>query len=362
MNIPSQSDRTHWMAGRYGLMVHWIYPHLMGENTPPAASLDDAVNQFNLERFLQDFAATGADWLIFTLGQNSGYYASPNSVIEQLAGKDRCSKRDLALEIANGVHDLGKRFIAYLPCEVAGNRALHEGFAWNTQEGTDQAAFQTRYLSAVREWAERLGPLMDGWWYDGCYQWPLFHNDYMDWPAWFEASRAGNPDRVVAFNDGSLCNGLTQPLTPQQDYLSGETEVLVNGRIRLGRPATPQLLAYGDQAQTVPEPIPTFLPDSRFVPGTNCQWHCLLPVDCFWGHGNGTVDWLPSDLYHVGDPESTATQMEPPLYADDELAGFLTNCLTVGGAVTMNVGIYQEGHLGLETVRQLASVRRRKSL
>ena len=356
MNNISQPDRTSWMAGNYGLMVHWLYPHALPETGEPAQSLDEAVDRFNLERFLEDFLATGADWLIFTTGQNSGYYVSPNAVIEQRAGAGHCSRRDLLLEIASGVHRLGKRFIAYLPCEVFGNTSLHKGFAWETQEGTGQAEFQRRYLGVIREWSERLGTLLDGWWYDGCYEWPPFHSRHMDWPAWYAASRAGNPARVVAFNDGSLCNGLTQPLSPQQDYLAGETEVLLNGRIRLGRPETPQLLAYGALAHCSPEPIPTLLPEARFVGETNCQWHSLLPIDCFWGHGSPAVDWLPSDLYHFVDPALRAAPMEAPLYSDEELAGFLANCLKVGGAVTMNVGVYQEGHLGRETVAQLAHV------
>lgn len=344
------------MAGRYGLMTHWLFPGILPEKGKQAASFNQAVNQFNLARFIADFSATGADWLIFTIGQNSGFYASPNSVIDQNAGVGHCSERDLALEIATEIHRLGKRFIAYLPCEVAGNTTMHEGFAWNTQDGTNQAEFQQRYLQAVREWAERFGPLMDGWWFDGCYEWPPFHSRYMDWPAWYEATRTGNPHRVVAFNDGSLCNGLTQPLTSEQDYLSGEAEVLINGRIRLGRPPTPQLLAYGDLARTVHGPIPTFLPDTRFVPGTHCQWHCLIPIDCFWGHGSTVVDWLPANLYHFLNPNLTAAPMEAPMYSDEELAGFLKNCLKVGGAVTLNVGIYLEGHLGQDTVQQLARI------
>ncbi len=82
------------------------------------------------------------------------------------------------------------------------------------------------------------------------------------------------------------------------------------------------------------------------MPGTQCQWHSLLPIDCFWGHGNGYADWLPGDLYHFLDPKLTAAPMELPMYSDDELAGFLNNCLSVGGAVTLNVGIYLEGYLG----------------
>ncbi len=120
-------DRTTWMSGHYGIMTHWLYPGILPEKGQPAKTFDEAVNQFQLERFLKDFSATGADWLIFTIGQNSGFYASPNSVIDQLAGKGHCSQRDLALEIATEVHRRDKRFIAYLPCEVAGNQALVEG-------------------------------------------------------------------------------------------------------------------------------------------------------------------------------------------------------------------------------------------
>ena len=67
-------------------------------------------------------------------------------MIELLAGEGHCSERDLLLAIANEVHNLGKRFIAYLPCEVAGNVALHKGFAWNTQDCTNPAEFKHRYL------------------------------------------------------------------------------------------------------------------------------------------------------------------------------------------------------------------------
>lgn len=352
----STIDRTTWMAGHYGIMTHWLYPGILPEKGELAKSLDEAVKQFNLPRYMEEFEASGADWLIFTIAQNMGFYPSPNAVIERLAGPGHCSQHDLVLEIASAVHRLGKRFIAYLPCCVGGNDEIVKAFAWNTQDGTDQAEFQRHYLMAVREWSERFGALLDGWWFDGCYEWPIFHSKYMDWPAWFAATRAGNPNCAVSFNDGSLCNGLTQPLTADQDYLSGETEVLVDGRIRLGRPETPMLVAYGPLAHYRPEPIPSFMPDQRFVPGTHCQWHSLLPIDCFWGHGFGYGDWLPADLYHFIDPHLKAAPMELPMYSDDELVNFVTHCMKVGGAVTMNVGVYHEGYLGQETLKQLKRI------
>lgn len=335
--------RTDWMAGHFGIMNHWLYPGVLPENGNPARSLDEAVDQFNLDKMLAGFLESGAEWLIFTLGQNTGCYVSPSQVIDTLAGPGHCSSRDLALEIARGVHQLGKRFIAYLPCEVAANTSLHSGFAWNTSEGTDQAEFQRRYCNLVSEWACRFGDLLDGWWFDGCYPWPIFHNSFMDWGLWLSAARAGNPQAVVTFNDGSFCVGNIQPFYTGHDYLSGEAEMLVEHRVRLGRSG---------------QPPPTHLPTGRFVPGTLVQWHALLPIDCFWGHGNPPPAWLPGQPFHPIPPAANSAPMELPVYSDQVLGTFLQSCLSKGGAVTLNIGIYEEGHYGEATIQQLARLKK----
>ena len=38
---------------------------------------------FDVTRFADDVARTGATWVILTVGQNSGYYCAPNSVIKK---------------------------------------------------------------------------------------------------------------------------------------------------------------------------------------------------------------------------------------------------------------------------------------
>jgi hypothetical protein len=317
---PSASGRPRhragWMRrGSYGVMVHWLAPGPLPEKGPQIHDLNRAVDAFQLDRFLEGFQRTGADWLIFTIGQNTSYYASPNAALERLAGPGHCSKRDLVLEIAQHVHKLGKRFIAYLPSEVSAPKDLHGPFAWNPK---DQGEFQKRYTSFLREYAVRYGKLLDGWWFDGCYTWDVFPNSTYHWPLWFEASRAGNPNAAVAFNDGSFCIGITKPVTPLQDYVSGEVDALVDGKIRLGRQAN----------------APLYLPKSRFVEGTTCQWHALVPIDCPWAH-------------------YTPGPMPPPKYSDADLFGFVKHCKAVGGAVTLNIGIYQEGRLAAATVEQL---------
>ena len=96
-----QSHRADWMMqSPYGVMVHWLAPGPAAEKGPYIRDLNRAVDAFQLDRFVQDFQRTGADWLIFTIGQNTSYYASPNPTLDRLAGPGHCSRRDLVLEIA----------------------------------------------------------------------------------------------------------------------------------------------------------------------------------------------------------------------------------------------------------------------
>ncbi|MCX6361618.1 MAG: hypothetical protein NT029_17580 [Armatimonadetes bacterium] len=314
---PPPRRRAEWMTkGSFGIMVHWIAPGPAPEKGEWVQDNDRAVDAFDVQGFLGQVRESGAGWVILTLGQNSGYYCSPNATMDRLVGPGHCSKRDLALEIAKGLHKMGKRFIAYLPAEVAAQSdAVHKGFGWNPE---NQDEFQQRYASFIREYSERFGKLCDGWWFDGCYTWPVFHNSLYKWPLWYEAARAGNPNAAVAWNDGSYCVGITKPVNAEQDFLSGEIEKIIDGRIRLGREET----------------VALYLPDGRYAKGTRCLNHALLFIDAFWGHAK-------------------PGPMEPLLYTDEQLFTFVRNYRRAGGAVTLNVGIYQEGRLGTDAVAQL---------
>jgi len=328
--------KAQWMEGKYGIMVHWLAPGPPPQFGEYKSDLNEAIDDFDVEGFMKDFDRTGADWLIFTIGQNTGYYASPNSVIDSLAGPGHTPERDLVLEIARAVKRRGKKFIAYLPCEVNANTPMHEGFAWNTEPGTDQAEFQARYLRAVREWALRFGDNLDGWWIDGSYYWDIFHNKYMRWEQWYDALRAGNPASVLTFNDGSYLQKKIVPIMPEHDYLPGECFVLVNSEIRLGWD---------------PEGAQYYMPQSAYVDSTNCLNHALLPIDAHWAHGSK----YPDEKYFPFDIEKPARQdmMEHPIFEDKQLFKFVKDFTDVGGAVTLNVGAFQEGRLGEETLQQL---------
>jgi len=337
-NVISENPRVQWMKGKYGLMVHWLAPQ--PAKGPFISDFSKAVDAFDLKRFLNDFDQSGAEWIIFTIGQNLGTYASPNSVIDSLCGPGHTPKRDLVLEIAKAMKQRGKRFIAYLPCEVRGNETMKKGMGWLDQPNTDQALFQERYLKAIKEWSDRYGSNCDGWWLDGCYTWDAFPNKFMKWEEWYNALRSGNKDAAIAFNDGSYCIGITKPIVSDYDYLSGETEVLIDGKIRMGREPQSSL----------------FMPEQAYVPGTHCLYHALVPIDVNWGHPNQWPAWANVPFKPVYPKKQD--EMQLPVYSDNDLQKFVGDFTKVGGAVTLNVGIFQEGHFGKETVKQLQRLKK----
>lgn len=327
-----------WMSGRHGLMVHYLPPMMEGRDGRKLSGVDEAAEAFELERFLADFERTGADYLIFTLGQNTGLYNSPNAAIERYAGPGHCPRRDLAMELAGALKRRGKRFLAYLPTELHCNDTLQQGFGWRPVESREaggamrQEVFQRRWCEVIRCWAERFGRLLDGWWLDGCGWLKIDH------AVWREALRAGNPEALIAFSYSGFSGGFTAPKLPDDDYFCGETFMLKDGLPRV---------AGGEG----------FRPAGASVPGTGGMlWHALVPVDAHWWRG-GSAAWSTLDGKRFFDPARLKTgEMEPPMYTDAELLTLFEAFPGQGGAVTLNAGIFLDGSLGEATVDQLERV------
>jgi len=352
--------KAEWMSGKYGLMVHYLPPALEGRSGERYDNLDDILNSFDLETFLAAFDSSGAEWLIFTLGQNTGMYNSPNPVMDKYAGKGHCPQRDLAFELAEALHKRGKRFMVYLPAEVFWNTTIRESFGWQchpdraVQDTFRQELFQQRWLELIGYWATRFGRLLDGWFYDGCSLIAFTQEDYARWNA---ASRSGNPDAVVSFNSSGFDIGITPWINFNDDYFPGEATMLKDGL---------PLMAWRDQETAInktwwPQHGEVFAenngyrPRTKYVPGTeHMLWHVLTPIDAFW-YNRGDVSWLdgqPCNRY-MNPKNLSLGEMEPPMYSDDELKTLLNSFCSVGGAVTLNVGIRMDGSIGDQTAEQL---------
>jgi len=323
-----------WLAGKRGLMVHYL----------PAFPGDAQVDSFDVTGFMADFDRTGSDYLIFTFGQNTGFYCAPNNVIDRYAGPGHCSCRDLFGEIAEALTQRGKRMIAYLPCEIFCNTMLHRGFRWNAADGTDQRDFQERWCEVIEYWSRQYGKMLSGWWFDGCYDWPCFHHDLLDFELYRQATQAGNPDTLITFNDGCYCIGHPQPFRSGFDYFAGEAVSL--------EPATGRPL-MGPFHNT---PVSVCQEEDCVNPGEGLTPHLLVSIDAFWWH-LGPVSVLGEMASQFADPEKLkADEMEPPIYSRETLTHTMEIYCGHGGAVTFNAGIFPNGRLGPRTVELLSAL------
>jgi hypothetical protein len=170
-----------------------------------AAEWNAAVNSFNVPAFAKQVANTGATNILLMLGQNTGYYCSPNSVYEQYAGVapgTRCSTRDLPMEIADALAAEGIGMYLYLPEDVgwgdtkaAGNFGLTSLAVGNW---VVDANFTPKWNAVIKTWAERYGSKVKGWFFDGYEaRWGVtaaMANSYS------ATCKSVNPCAVVTFN------------------------------------------------------------------------------------------------------------------------------------------------------------------
>jgi hypothetical protein len=267
VNRSDHTANTRWFKqAHYGAFMHFL-PH-------DAASLA-LVERFDVEALAQQLVQMGAHYFVITLGQNSGYYIAPNAVYDRIAGYapgERCSRRDLPLDLYRALKPHGIRLMLYLPAQTP-NRDVQAQRAFGLAEGPqDQpidTVFAARWAEVIREWSDRYGAKVAGWWFDGCYRHVHFNDAIGD--IYAAAAKHGNPHSIVAFNPGveliHYCSA--------EDYTAGET----NDPFGL-TPASDQL--------------------------DGSQWHALTFLGASWGQRNTRFPadhwaaWVKSVVDHGG--------------------------------------------------------------
>jgi hypothetical protein len=319
-------NRAAWMAqGGFGVMTHYLVTPQGDTPQARTADLNRIVDNFDLDHFLKQFEESGADWLIFTLGQGTGYLSSRNEFIDGLEA-GFTPRRDLIPEIGRQLHQRGKRMIIYVPgAHTAADPMVKRLLGLGTEGYAD------RHNEFIRHYSLKLGTLCDGWWFDSCGR-----QEDAVWQKEMDACRAGNPDSVVAFSGAEFCasGGQLKPICPIEDYHAGEIHLLENGRIRtdfIWPPGEGILITADGKLRKAGQEAKFYLPDSQFI--DNVQWHCLLPIDLTFNPA------VPNQFCH---------------YTDKELFRFTDDVKSVGGAITINVPIEVEtGHVPQDSLAQL---------
>ena len=114
--------------------------------------------------------------------------------------------------------------MVYLPSGAPGqDKVADAALEWRNGPYPNNE-FQRNWEQVIREWSQRWGRKVAGWWFDGCY----FPNSMYRSPeapnfaSFAAAARAGNPDAIVAFNPGVIYRILS--LTPYEDFTAGEID------------------------------------------------------------------------------------------------------------------------------------------
>ena len=221
------SDRAAWMrVARFGVMTHFLHDWIMQgqrEQMTPE-NWNALVDGFDVEAVAEQLKSVGAAYYLISIGQNSGYYLSPNATYDRLAGiaPSKLSHRDLVADLAVALAKRGIKLMVYLPSGApAGDAAARTALKW--QNGPYRnVEFQRNWEAIIREWSLRWGDKVVGWWFDGVY-WPntLYRSvESPNFHSFAAAARAGNSRAAVAFNPGQVNRTLS--LTADEDYIAGE--------------------------------------------------------------------------------------------------------------------------------------------
>lgn len=218
-----------WMKKSVGVAFHWTSESACVDGTH--LPYQEAVERFDVNRFVADVAGVGAGHCLLTLTHAEQYMAFPNKPLERLL-PGRTAGRDLIGEIADGLNAAGVRFLAYYnhSCNEQDDPVWERASGYSKGIDGDMDVFAQNILDIVSFTSRRYTGKISGWWFDSAYsvdpKGP--HNTIscrigdwqFPWEGLYRAAKSGNPDSAVSINAGVGTNFLYSPF---QDFYAGET-------------------------------------------------------------------------------------------------------------------------------------------
>lgn len=309
-NSAYKRSNTDWFRdARWGVFTHYL-------TTADTSAKDwnNRVNKFDVSALAQQLEFVGTKYYFITIGQNSGHYCSPNSTYDNFVGikPSKCSERDLIKDIYEALNPRGIKLMVYLPSGAPASDLIaveRLGWKWGYEgnwpsggkrTGERLVEFQKKWEAIVKEWSDRWGQNIHGWWIDGCYfaDEMYRHPDPPNFKSFALSLKSGNPDSIVAFNPGVKVPVISH--TEYEDYTAGE---------------------ISDAFPTCP---------GRWVNGA--QYHILSYLGQWWGGGE-------------------------PRFPDEFVIGYTKHVNSKDGVVTWDVPIMENGQILDVFIKQLANLK-----
>ena len=324
----ASADRTGWFheAG-WGVMTHYLGapPSSAGGAELTAEMWNKQVDAFDVPGLVEQVASTGAKYLLFTIGQNSGHYCAPNATYDKIVGivPSKCSRRDLVAELSQALGAKGIKLLVYLPsgapaADPVARKKL--GWRWGRPGGWQLpgepvggrlAEFQRHWEAVIRAWSLRWGQGVAGWWIDGCYFADQMYrfDDEPNFASFAAALRAGNPEAIVAFNPGVRIPVAAH--SKHEDYAAGEVNL-----------------------KQLPQAVAACPGRWLECEGAKVQFHILTFLGKTWCAG------------------------DRPQWPDEKVIALTKQTVEKGGVVTFDVPIEKSGRIPQPFVEQLRAIGR----
>lgn len=320
------STNTDWFCrAKWGVMTHYLGapPSSAGGAELTAEAWNNQIDNFDVDAFANQIASTGAGYLLFTIGQNSGHYCSPNATYDKFVGiqPSKCSRRDLIADLAKALKSHGIKLMVYLPSGApAADHVARRKLEWlwgaeglwqlpGEPVGGRLPEFQKKWEAVITEWSKRWGKDVFGWWIDGCYFADKMYrfDEPPNFASFAAAMKAGNPDAIVAFNPG--VGATVRAHTKFDDYSAGEVNL-------------PQLPTAVENCH------------GRWLEreGKKVQFHILTYLGTTWCGG------------------------DQPQMSDEKVVQLVEAVTTKGGVITFDVPIQKNGRIPEPFIKQLKAI------
>ena len=283
-----------WFSNlNYGAMFHWTSETMPREGE--AKPYQDAVKDFDVDAFVNMVEKMGVNYIIFTGCHAQPHFPAPLEQWEK-EYQGMTTQRDLIAEIADACHQKDIKFILYLSTHV-----------YAKLKKADLKEFERLNFELISEVGNHYKEKIDGYWFDGWYQcnekFPEFNYE-----KFYEICKVGNPNRVMCLN-----TWLYPISTPWQDYWAGEIYT---------------------------EGVPQSQSVCQTGPAKGLQFHHLVVLQTAEG-------WVHT---------KKNAEMASPSYTLEELINYISSCKGIG-PITLNMGIYQDGTVGKETLTLMSKVK-----
>lgn len=287
---------AQWMSGNWG--IGWrVY-----------AGNNKYAQRLEVNRLVEQVKTIpGMSYVLFNLsnGADGSKYTAPHSVLSKV-DPGSCSERDLFGELATAFQAAGYKVLVYMategpaklkhgPTHGRGPESVGKWKAWvQAQYGSsDVDTLKKAYAEViVREFAQRYGTQIDGWWFD--------HASFGNIELIHREITQANPTAIVAFNCGKL--GVTENSNPDYEDFT------------LGHP-TPLRRVPASSEKNLPMVTSIEDTENGFVikDGKASLGHMFMPMKNRWNSGADVV------------------------WAEDQAVDWMQRVLQAGGAWTWNV-------------------------